>query len=138
MTFNQNHRIFVPNKKIKIMAIVIGSKVYSGNNITISNNEVYIDGKKVSTDDEKNITIEVNGNVNEIKVDSCQRVTVNGDAGFVKTLSGDIDCRNVEGGVQTVSGNVSCGDIGGSVSTVSGNVKHKKISIGNIGNANFM
>lgn len=120
------------------MAIVIGSNVYSGNNITISNNEVYIDGKKVSTGDEKNITIEVTGTVHRLEVDSCQRVTVNGDAGFVKTVSGDVDCGSVEGSVQTISGNVDCGDIGGSVSTVSGNVKHKKINIGNIGNANFM
>lgn len=111
------------------MAIVIGSKVYSGNNITIFNNEVYIDDKKVGTGDEKNITIEVTGNVSRLEVDSCQRVTVNGDAGFVKVVSGDVTCGNVEGRVETISGNVDCGDIGGSVITVSGNVKHKKINI---------
>jgi predicted acyltransferase (DUF342 family) len=135
LTSLKKERTFVPNKKIKIMAIVIGSNVYSGNNITI---EVYIDGKKVSTGDDKNITIEVTGNVNRLEVDSCNHITVKGDAGFVKTLSGSVECGNVEGSVQTISGNVECGDIGGSVSTVSGNVKHKKINIGNIGNANFM
>lgn len=120
------------------MAIVIGNKVYSGNNITISNNRIIIDGKEVNTGDDKTINIEVTGDVQRLEVDSCNKVTVHGNTGLVKTVSGDVECGNVEGGVQTISGNVDCGDIGGSVSTVSGNVKHKKINIGSIGNANFM
>jgi hypothetical protein len=45
--------------------------------------------------------------------------------GSIETVSGDVNCLDVQNGIQTVSGDVHCAMVGGSVETVSGNVKHK-------------
>jgi hypothetical protein len=120
------------------MAIVIGNNIYSGDNITISKGRVFINGQEINTGDQKTINITVNGDIESIKADACQKITVSGSSGSIQTQSGDVECGNVNGSVTTMSGDVDCGDIGGSVQTMSGNVKHKKTSIGNIGTANFL
>lgn len=110
------------------MAIVIGSNVYSGNNLVISNGRVIVDGVDVtaSLPDQKQITIEVNGNINSVTADACKKITVSGSVGQIKTQSGDIECGGVEGSISTMSGDVDCLNVGGSIQTMSGNVKHKK------------
>lgn len=105
---------------------VNSTTIVSDGAILIKNNRVFVDGKDV-TPDQKEITIVVNGNVNKIEVDACQKVSITGDAGSVKTMSGDIDISGkVTGSVSTMSGDVDCGDIGGSVSTMSGDIKNRK------------
>lgn len=99
---------------------------FSGRSMTIINGKVIIDGQDV-TPESKNISIEVHGNVGQLSADSCLKITVNGDAGSVKTQSGDVDVAGyVEGSIQTMSGDVDCGNVSGSISTMSGDVKHRK------------
>ena len=123
--------------------IKINGKTYFGNNIQISNNRVIIDGKDVSDDhkDSKEITIQIEGNVETLDVDRAKSIIVNGNVnslksvsgdveckdvtGDIKTVSGNVECGNVQGGVQTNSGDVKCGTIGGSVKTLSGDIKHR-------------
>jgi hypothetical protein len=105
--------------------IRVNGKTYYGNSITIVNGNVKIDGKLVDTEDAKQISIEVNGNVEKLSVDACEFVSVKGNAGAISTISGDVRCGNVSGSVSSVSGDVSCGRVGGSVSTVSGDVARK-------------
>ncbi len=104
--------------------ITINGITYQGENITVKNGQVIIDGKKYSASANK-INISVEGNVNELQVDSCEQVTVNGEIkGDVKTMSGDVVTTGpIAGSVSTMSGNVHCLNIGGAVSTMSGDIK---------------
>ena len=108
---------------IKIFGKIF-NKQFQGKNISIANNKIFINGKQVDgLKDEKNITIEINGDIENIKADSCQEITIKGSCkGDIKTTSGDIKCKNIGGNVNTMSGNVSARKIAGSVSTMSGDV----------------
>ena len=106
--------------------ITINGNTYSGNNIVVTNGKVIVNGKDV-TPDSKEINISVQGDIDELKVDSCNKVSVTGNVKSVSTKSGDIDIAgNVEGSVQTMSGDVDCGNINGAISTMSGDIKHRK------------
>lgn len=108
------------------MSVRVNGVSYSGRNITIENGKVIIDGNNV-TPDEKEINILVDGNINELKVDDCEKVTITGQVGTVKTMSGSVEILgNVNGNVKTMSGSVQCDDVGGSVETMSGSIKHRK------------
>ena len=105
--------------------IIINGKSYSGNNLRITNNKVYIDGV-LQGDDSKVITIVVNGNINTIEADTCETITINGDCGSIETTNGDVDVTNqVTGNIKTTNGNVNCGTVLGGVKTTNGNIKHK-------------
>lgn len=110
------------------MAVVINGRVFHGNNLTMSGGKIIIDGVDVSASlpDAKEINIHVDGNIETLKVDACQKITVGGSVGSVQTMSGDVECGDVSDSVSTMSGDVDCGNIGGSVTTISGSVKHKK------------
>lgn len=99
-----------------------GLSITGGRNVTINNGRVIVDGKDVTGDDAKNITIEIQGDVAELSVDVCSTISVTGSVGKIKTQSGGVRCGDVTGGVQTMSGSVVCGAIGGDVSTMSGDV----------------
>lgn len=90
--------------------------------LVITNGRVIVDGKDV-TPDATQIHIEVQGDVGSIEADACDRVSVTGSVGTVKTMSGDVRCGDVSGTVTTMSGDVTCGRVEGSVSTMSGDVR---------------
>lgn len=107
--------------------ITINGSTYSGSSITVNGNQVIIDGKNV-TPDSKVINISVNGNIEELKVDVCTKVEVEGSVKNITTKSGDVEVTgDVYGSIQTMSGDVDCGNIQGSVSTMSGDIKHKRL-----------
>jgi hypothetical protein len=106
--------------------ININGKIYQGNNISIVNGKVTIDGKD-QTPDSKEINITVNGNIDTLKVDVANKVFVVGQVNSVSTVSGDVDTSgDVLGSISTVSGDVECGNVGGSITTVSGDIKHRR------------
>ena len=105
--------------------IKINNKTFRGNNITITDNKVMIDGKDV-TPDAKTINIVVEDSIQSIKADVCETITVYGNCNKVDTMSGDVECRDVTGNVKTMSGDVDAHSIGGSVQTMSGDIKYKK------------
>jgi len=106
--------------------INLNGSLYSGNSIVVSNGKIFIDGKD-TTPDSKTIKITVVGDVDELKVDSCNTVKITGIVNSVNTQSGDVEIDgNVTGSIQTMSGDVECGEVGGSISTMSGNIKHKR------------
>ena len=108
--------------------IVINGNSYIGSSISISNGKITINGEDV-TPDSKEISISVNGNIDFLQVDACNKVSVVGNVGGVTTKSGDVDISgDVVGGIQTMSGDVDCGNIGGSISTMSGDIKYKKLN----------
>jgi hypothetical protein len=83
---------------------------------------VIIDGVD-ATPDAKQININIDNNINELSVDVCEKIQINGNVHDLKTSSGDVYCANVTGNVQSSSGDVECGDVGGNVQTSSGDVK---------------
>jgi hypothetical protein len=110
--------IVVNNKKVDNIA---------GRNIVINNGKIIIDGVDV-TPDSKQITIQITGNVDLLDVDVCEKITIAGEVGDIKTGAGDIECGNVKNDVSTASGDVKCNDVTGNVNTMSGDVKAKNIS----------
>lgn len=106
--------------------ITINGKTYTGDSISIKNGNITIGGNVVVVD-EKIINISVDGNVSKVVVDACEQCTINGDAGSVSTMSGDVEIRgDVNGNVKTMSGDVKCGRIEGDVSTMSGDIRNSK------------
>ena len=97
--------------------IVINGKTYTfndGANVSIINDSLYVDGKKI--DSNQNIydisVIKIEGNVNNIETDksvNCGDVKGNINAG------GSVNCDDIEGDV-TAGGSVNCDDVGGSIS----------------------
>jgi hypothetical protein len=114
-------------KKINMGQIVINGHSYSGNNISVINNKVIIDGVD-QTPNGKEITITIDGNVDQLSVDYCQQLKISGNVNTARTGSGDINCTDITGGASTGSGDISCDTINGNVSTGSGDVEATTIT----------
>lgn len=103
-----------------------GVSYVGGNSVKIINGKVTIDGKDM-TPDAKNITIQVNGDISNLDVDICDKLSVTGNVNELSTVSGDVEIGgSVGGNIKTTSGDIKCGNIGGKVTTVSGDIKNKK------------
>jgi len=105
--------------------ITINGKVYHGNSVSVTGNQVIIDGVKQDIPDEKNVTISIEGDVNMLSVDTCNKVSVTGTVGTLKTMSGDVKCGDVEGDVKTMSGDVKCKSVAGKIKTMSGDISKR-------------
>lgn len=106
--------------------IKINNKVYKGQSITIAGNKIIIDGNEV-TPEELQIQIVVDGNIESIKADACNTISVSGSVGSISTMSGDVEIDgNISGSISTMSGDVDCNNVGGNISTMSGDIKYKK------------
>lgn len=108
--------------------ININGTHYDGDNISIQNGELFVNGEKVSTGETKEIYITVEGDVGDVNIAHCKQLIVHGIVeGDVDLVSGDVTVkRDVLGDVETVSGNVKCERIAGNVETVSGNITQKQ------------
>lgn len=125
--------------------IIINGTPFHGNNLSISNSKIFIDGKDISKKhDSKNITIEINGDLKSLDVDYCDAITVHGNVHELNSGSGNLNCGNItgdvkvgsgsikvlnggiSGNVKTGSGDIKCGDVGGSIKTGSGDIKHRR------------
>ena len=103
--------------------VVINGKSFSGRNISMTDEGVFVDGvKQGDLPEEKEIIITVHGDVKDLSTSSghihCGKVS-----GSIKTASGTVNCNDVHGSISTMSGDVDCDDISGSVSTMSGDIR---------------
>ena len=55
----------------------MGNINIKGNNVSIINNKIFVDGKEIGTE-EKEINIIVEGNLDKLEVDCCNSIKVNG------------------------------------------------------------
>ena len=131
---------------MKMSSIIINGKSYIGGSVSVSKNKITIDGTDV-TPDTKVVNITVNGDVDKVSADYCEKIIVNGNAntltttsgdieckdvtGDIKVTSGDIECKDVTGHIKVTSGDIECSNVGGSIQTVSGDVKAENVS-GNV------
>ena len=112
------------NKKVGMAQIRINNQNYTGDNIIIDNNKIVIDNVVTQIND-KIINISIVGNVDSLRVASCETLTVNGDIKTLDSTSGNIKCNNITGNVECISGNITTKSIGGNVKTISGNIIKK-------------
>lgn len=106
--------------------ITINGKIYSGNSISVNNDIVIIDGKRVDDDDKKVINIKVEGNIETLDVDYCDEINITGDCKTVTSKNGNIQVKgNVSGDVTSKNGNIVCRDVTGDVETKNGNIVHQ-------------
>lgn len=102
--------------------IIVNGNSYSGKSVLIVNGKVIVNGEEITTEG-KEINISIEGNIDELKVDACDKISIVGSAKTVSTKSGNIKVNgNVDGNIQTMSGNVNCGVVNGSITTMSGNI----------------
>lgn len=109
--------------------IIINGKKYnniSSGNSTISNNKVYVNGfliEDLKNIEEKNIKIEIYGDKNFISVDSCETINVNGNVYNVKLTNGTITCDDVKNDVTITNGDINANKIFGKCEVVNGDIK---------------
>lgn len=114
-----------------------GKVVTLNGNLSMRDGKWFVNGKEVNLrdlasetkEDEKNvyITINIEGMVEHLDVESCTTITINGECRRVKTNMGDIRITgNVDGDVHTNMGDIDCGRVSGDVHTNMGNVRYVK------------
>ena len=102
--------------------ISINGKRFKGKNVTIINNEVYIDNVKQNVY-EQQIKIVIEGNCEVVETQSGD-VVIQGRSHTITTSNGNVNAFMVSGDITTVNGNVTCKDVSGSVKTVNGSIQH--------------
>lgn len=116
--------------------VKINGKTYTtdGNgDLTISNNQLFIDGKLVMDDGEiqklPKIEITIVGDIKSIKVPAATYIDVTGRVGDLETTTGNVTVsENVEGDIETTSGDIKIlGDVLGSCKTMSGDIEASDI-----------
>lgn len=119
-------------------SITVNGRTYRGNNVSIVNGKITVDGKEVDTPSEKKIHITIDGDIGSLNLDCgeievsgdvgnlvshCGNVTLGGDVKGAATLNmGDLECENIFADVQVDMGNVKASTIHGSVKTKMGNI----------------
>lgn len=92
--------------------VTINGVTYEGNNITITDNKVQIDGRTVERGVTGEVQVKIEGS--PVKVYSDAFVEVSGDVLGDIDSGGSVNCGNVKGDVDA-GGSVRCGSVGGSV-----------------------
>lgn len=102
-------------------SVTINGKTYTGHrSISVRNNVVIIDGKRVDHGDVENGILEVHITGTLESLDTDASVVANDVHNVV--AGGSVSCDNVRGSVQA-GGSVSCDSVGGSV-MAGGSVSH--------------
>lgn len=84
----------------------MGNINIKGNNVSIINNKIFVDGKEIGTE-EKEINIIVERNLDKLEVDCCNSIKVNGVTKDVEVSNGNITISgDVKGNVNNINGNI--------------------------------
>ncbi|AUR85886.1 hypothetical protein NVP1081O_151 [Vibrio phage 1.081.O._10N.286.52.C2] len=106
-------------------SVKINGQTFKGNNVSISNGRVIVDGVEQTSEQQYKFEITVNGDVDKLELES-GTVVVKGNVNCsLNTTNGDVECGDVSGDVKTTNGDVDCDNVAGRVSTINGNVKHR-------------
>ena len=103
--------------------VVIDGRVFSGNNVSISNGKVVIDGVAQDGDLTGPINVEVHGDIQSL--DNGQGDVKAYNIGSVKIGQGDIECGDIKGDAKTGMGDIRCSVVHGNAKTGMGDIKLK-------------
>lgn len=109
--------IFIEN-----VGTIIGTQTIKS--MTISGGKIIIDGKVANIPtDYPNITINIQGDIERLEVQQCDKINISGNAKRVKTNCGSIDVQgNIEGDAHTNCGSISCNVVEGDAHTNMGSI----------------
>ena len=100
----------------------MGNINIKGNNVSIINNKIFVDGKEIETE-EKVINIIVEGNLDKLEVDCCNSIKVNGVTKDVEVSTGNITISgDLKGNVNNINGNFIAKVINGNCKTINGDI----------------
>ena len=100
----------------------MGNINIKGNNVSIINNKIFVDGKEIETE-EKVINIIVEGNLDKLEVDCCNSIKVNGVTKDIEVSNGNIAISgDVKGNVNNINGNIIAKVINGNCKTINGDI----------------
>lgn len=105
---------------------IYGSAFGSVKSMVIKGGKIYINGsERVIPSDYPEITINIQGDVERLEVEQCEKVHIHGNARRVKVNCGSVDITgNIEGDAHVNCGNLHCQSIEGDASTNMGDI-HK-------------
>ena len=120
--------INIKGSKLGNGTVIIGGNIKNssisieGNNVSIINNKIFVDGKEIETE-EKVINIIVEGNLDKLEVDCCNSIKVNGVTKDIEVSNGNIAISgDVKGNVNNVNGNIIAKTINGNCKTTNGDI----------------
>ena len=120
--------INIKGSKLGNGTVIIGGNIKNssisieGNNVSIINNKIFVDGKEIETE-EKVINIIVEGNLDKLEVDCCNSIKVNGVTKDVEVSNGNIFINgDVKGNVNNINGNIIAKAINGNCKTINGDI----------------
>ena len=100
----------------------MGNINIKGDNVSIINNKIFVDGKEIGTE-EKEINIIVEGNLDKLEVDCCNSIKVNGVTKDVEVSNGNITISgDVKGNVNNINENIIAKVINGNCKTTNGDI----------------
>lgn len=106
-------------------SVSIGGKTFQGDNVSIINGEVFVDGvKQDDVSKQPKIEVIINGNVGDVELSGGNMKCGDVD-GDVRVSGGNIDAGDIEGDVRASGGNINCDKVGGNVKASGGNVNHR-------------
>ena len=120
--------INIKGSKLGNGTVIIGGNIKNssisieGNNVSIINNKIFVDGKEIETE-EKVINIIVEGKLDKLEVDCCNSIKVNGVTKDVEVSNGNISINgDVKGNVNNINGNIIAKAINGNCKTINGDI----------------
>ena len=121
LIINKNGRTIVVNGKANV-----GTTIISGGTVTIDGGKITVDGKPLSeldVEDEKVINITIQGDIERLEVDYCQKIEVTGNVKRIKANNGDVSIGgDVQGDVHANMGTITCGNVEGDCHANMGNI----------------
>lgn len=114
-----------------------GKQIRINGTLSMCGNRWFVDGKEIDINDLASdvkedgkqvfITINIEGYVDHLNVDTCKTITINGECRRVKTNMGDIRVTgSVDGDVHTNMGNIECGNVHGDAKSNMGSVTFRR------------
>lgn len=107
--------------------IIVNGRSYVGRNVSMVNGDVYIDGKLMETPVERDILIQITGDIEKLELDRGS-IEVTGSVVNLLSKAGNVEVGgDVKGEATVRQGNLECNDIFSTVSVDMGNVDAKTI-----------
>lgn len=96
-------------------------------NMVISNGKITVDGMPYEEWCNRNeivvVNIIVNGDIDSLNADSCDTISINGNANNINTKNGNVSVSgNIEGNAESKNGNITANVIQGHAETKNGNI----------------